>query len=238
MDKEKWADIKGFEGLYQVSTLGRIRSYTRVVNKRTYYGKIMSPVVKRTTNGKPCGLCVRVRDVARSNKQIGINVAKTVLETFVGEPIGDAKQVRHKNGNALDNTLQNLEWDCSSALYAERNEKARKLFDEEAFGIVKGICYSRYKIYNPWMYGMYDTDDLIQDCLLSIWKVIDLYDENKCTFYTFCKMKVDWVFCKLYEKWKRRNVLCQQVLYGDMEAVEEEITAKRLGICKKKTRRD
>jgi hypothetical protein len=235
---EEWRDIKGFEGIYQISTLGRVRSYERVINKHVYPSKIMSPVVRYTKNKKPCGQCVQVRDINRDNKQIGINVAKTVLETFIGDPIGKAKQVKHKNGNALDNRLENLEWDCSKAFFAPINEKARRLFHEKAQGIVKGICIKCYDIYNPWLYGMYDTDDLIQDCLLAIWETIDIYDETHCTFYSFCRIKVDFVFKSIYGKWKRRNKICSFSLCDDMEAAENEKIRKELGICNKRIRKD
>ena len=49
MNKEIWKDIIGYEGLYQVSSLGRVRSLNRSIlieGKRTYFkeGKILKPL--------------------------------------------------------------------------------------------------------------------------------------------------------------------------------------------------
>lgn len=199
--EEVWRDISGFEGIYQVSNLGRVRSATRVINGVTYGGKIMSQFVTiAPSTGKPCGTRVRLRDRAKSNKQFSLSVGKLVLEAFVGEAPYKAKQVRHKNGNSLDNSLKNLEWDCSKVHSVPVNECARKLYEQEAVGIVRGICFSKYRINTPWRMNGYDTEDLMQECLLAIWEAIDLYDETHCTFYTFCRNKVQWVRNRLLRK--------------------------------------
>ncbi len=105
---EVWRDIPGYEGIYQASTLGRIRSldrplysinhYTGEPFKRIMKGRILKPgafcksghlsvVLGRGTNGKP--------------------VHKLITLTFIGPtPIG--MEILHNNDNPTDNRLSNL----------------------------------------------------------------------------------------------------------------------------------
>lgn len=236
---EEWRVIEE-NPLYEVSDMGRVRVKERVRycgngnGRHVYPAKIMSTFLHDNGKGNK-NVVVQMRD---GSKQIRRSVAILVLLAFVGKPIGDAKQPRHKDGDALNNQLENLEWDYSSDLFAPINEKARELYIKEAYGIVRGICLKRYYIHKPYLFGGNDNDDLIQDCMFAIWKAIDLYDENHCTFYTFCKMKVDWVFCRLYRKMKRRNDIASITSYADMEVAEKSLINKALGICSKGKRKD
>ena len=106
MEEEIWKDIPGYEGRYQASTLGRIRSLDRVVvdemyeKKRTrfYRGRIL----KHSTH--PSGhLMVHL---GNSSPQ---KVHRLVLATFVG-PCPDNCEVLHQNGIPSDNRLSNLRY--------------------------------------------------------------------------------------------------------------------------------
>ena len=101
---EEWRDIKGYEGFYQASNLGRVRSLDRIVvykNGRTHLQK-----------GRI--LCFGVQDKGYNNIQLYKNgVGKTKLvhrlvwETFNGE-IPKGMQVNHINEVKTDNRLCNL----------------------------------------------------------------------------------------------------------------------------------
>lgn len=47
MEQEIWKDINGFEGYYQVSNLGKVRSLDRFINGRKVNGKIIKPFVTK-----------------------------------------------------------------------------------------------------------------------------------------------------------------------------------------------
>jgi hypothetical protein len=103
--KEIWKDIKNYEGLYQVSNLGRVRSLDRVVKHgnrfRNDKGKILS--VSVTPEGYPqITLC-------RDNKKHHVKIHRIVALTFM-DKIDETYVVNHKDGNKKNNCLDNLEW--------------------------------------------------------------------------------------------------------------------------------
>jgi hypothetical protein len=91
--QEIWKDIQGYEGLYQVSNLGRVKRVS---------GKILKP---ENLNKKSY---LRVR--LYKNK-IGKHhlIHRIVAEAFVPN-LRNAEEVNHKNGDKQDNKVTNLEW--------------------------------------------------------------------------------------------------------------------------------
>lgn len=96
--KEEWRDIPGYEGDYQVSTLGGVR------NVGTDPPRQLKPW--RHPAGYTCvTLC-------RDKKKVKHLVHRVVAETFLPNP-EHKPQVNHKNGDKADNNVNNLEW-CSN----------------------------------------------------------------------------------------------------------------------------
>lgn len=107
---ERWAAVKGYEGYYEVSTEGRVRSLDRTVEQRANGGKMMSRfapgrVLKGGTGRKgylQVTLCLDGSTAVRPVHQL-------VLEAFVGSrPNGFVAD--HIDGNHLNNTPDNLRW--------------------------------------------------------------------------------------------------------------------------------
>lgn len=99
---EIWRDIKNYEGLYQVSNLGRVRSFPR-------YGTSNNVHYLAT---KMYGKSRYVRVVlSKNNIQQSFNVHRLVAEAFIPNP-NNFPCVNHKSEIRTDNSVENLEW-CS-----------------------------------------------------------------------------------------------------------------------------
>ena len=102
---EIWKDIEGYEGIYEMSSYGRVRSLNRYVrhNNRPYH--IKGRILK---NMKANGYYyVHLhRDDGTSQKY---RVHRLVACSFIPNP-DNLPQVNHKNENKEDNRVGNLEW--------------------------------------------------------------------------------------------------------------------------------
>lgn len=110
---EIWKDIVGFEGYYQVSSIGNVRSLDRYV-KHNYGGKrFCKGIVLKNILDKDGYHRVNLKV-----KQKGFSrfVHRLVCEAFIPNPENKA-QVNHINGIKGDNRLSNLEW---STIYENR----------------------------------------------------------------------------------------------------------------------
>lgn len=110
MINEKWKDIFDYEGLYQVSNLGRVRSIThaRINGKQKNHtciskGKLLSP--GKDSNG------YMVVVLSKNGKRKSCRVHRLVAETFLNNK-NNYKCVNHKDENKENNVVDNLEW-CS-----------------------------------------------------------------------------------------------------------------------------
>ncbi|UZQ49090.1 NUMOD4 motif-containing HNH endonuclease [Clostridium kluyveri] len=105
--KEFWKDIPGYEGRYQASTLGRIRSVDHYVNGKSRYGKPFKRLVKgRILRPGRYNQDGHV-SVVLGHKANGSPVHQLIALTFLGDrPKG--YDVRHLDGNPQNNKLNNL----------------------------------------------------------------------------------------------------------------------------------
>lgn len=101
MNNEIWKDIIGFEGLYQVSNLGRVRSLDRTTSHNCFIkGKILKTRIHKD---------YVVIQLSEHNKCTSKQVHRLVAETFLENP-NNLPQVNHKDENPLNNVVENLEW--------------------------------------------------------------------------------------------------------------------------------
>jgi hypothetical protein len=97
-EQEEWRDIMGYEGLYQVSNLARVKRITASFGTP---GGILTP---HFVNGYP------YITLSKGGKIKGYSIHRLVARAFLGEPPEGKPEVNHIDGNRADSRLQNLEW--------------------------------------------------------------------------------------------------------------------------------
>lgn len=127
---EVWLPVIGWEGLYEVSDQGRVRSLPRQVpsihgSRRRHRGGILNGTLGRTTGYRTCTLI----DAEAGRKKYAL-VHRLVLEAFVG-PCPSGFECCHNDGDRSNAALSNLRWDSRSsntldAVRQKTNYQARK----------------------------------------------------------------------------------------------------------------
>ena len=145
--QEVWKSIKGFEGIYEVSNFGRVRSIDRIdCSGRHLKAKVISS--KSKCNYITCVLM-------KCGNRYTYRIHRLVAEAFIPNPL-NLPVVNHIDGNKKNNHASNLEW-CS---YSENTKHAykigmqsqkRKLHDVDIIEILKNkgrlSCTQLAKIY-------------------------------------------------------------------------------------------
>ena len=90
MNNEIWADIPGYNGMYQISTMGRVRGRKILKFDKTKDGYLLA----------------QLRKDGKTHKH---RVNRLVALAFIPNP-NQLPQVNHKNENKKDNRAENLEW--------------------------------------------------------------------------------------------------------------------------------
>jgi hypothetical protein len=103
---EIWKEIPGYEGYYEISTTGRVRGLERKVFDKKGRGRIATAVLLKTRNNNRGYEEVRL---SRNGKTSTTFVHILVAQTYLSNPL-NKKYVNHKNGDKMDNRMENLEW--------------------------------------------------------------------------------------------------------------------------------
>ena len=97
--QEKWCDIIGYEGMYQVSNFGKVRSLDRISCGRFFRGKEMCL----------CGEPYSKVQLCKNNKAVTFLVHRLVAQAFVPNP-NNYTCINHKDEDKHNNRADNLEW--------------------------------------------------------------------------------------------------------------------------------
>lgn len=127
-ETEVWRDIAGYEGIYQVSNMGRVKSLDRITsNGQRRKGQIILPRKNK------CGyyqICLSKNNVKHSDR-----INRLVATAFIPNP-QRLPEVNHINENLLDNTVYNLEW-CdrkTNINHGTRTERAAEKLSKPVVG--------------------------------------------------------------------------------------------------------
>ena len=122
MTEEIWRPVVGYEGLYEVSNTGRVRSldrYVRCKSYRLHKGKVLSPGKDKD------GYLFVVLSCNGKHKTIAVH--KLVAQAFIPNP-DDLPIINHKDEDKTNNRVDNLEW-CTAKYnmnYGTRNIRIKE----------------------------------------------------------------------------------------------------------------
>lgn len=147
---EVWRDVAGFEGRYQISDLGRVKSLNY---RKSSQARIMKP--HRYKAGYEA-----VRLNGRWKK-----VHRLVAEAFVENP-GNKREVNHINGDTCDNRATNLEW-CTSSENSQHawDTGLQKMTDERRAKHSRSVVCVETGVE---FYGMQEAADIMKICRRNI----------------------------------------------------------------------
>ena len=159
MDGEIWKDIEGYDGYYQISNLGRVKSLGRLMC-RGYVFRMCKDTIRKITVKKDGYAEI---NLSIENKSTHFRVHRLVALTFINNP-KNKSEVNHINSNRLDNNVTNLEWTSKSENQCHANINRKKT------SIYVGVCYgkrgnkyyweSSIQINNKKIYlGIYNTEE-------------------------------------------------------------------------------
>ena len=101
---EIWKDIKGYEGLYQISNYGNVKSLERIVKRGRNYKPVCERILKTGTNKN-----YTYAILSKFGKCKTAWVHRLVAEAFIPNP-DNLPCINHKDENPKNNNADNLEW--------------------------------------------------------------------------------------------------------------------------------
>lgn len=117
--KEIWKEVKGYEGLYEVSNLGNVRSINRIIKNKFYKGKIL--ITKIDKDGYlQLGL-------SKNGTKKYFRVHRLVAQAFIPNP-SNLPQVNHKDEVKDNNNVKNLEW-CDNKYNSSYGTKNNRMIE-------------------------------------------------------------------------------------------------------------
>lgn len=108
MEKEIWKDISDYEGYYQCSNLGNLKSLKRLTNCNNFFREEQEKILKQSISKKRK---VKYISLNKKGKLKTFAVHRIIAKTFIKNPL-QYGEINHKDGNPSNNNINNLEW-CS-----------------------------------------------------------------------------------------------------------------------------
>lgn len=178
MAEETWKDIRGYEGLYQVSSLGRVKSvdrYEKQKNNITRHRNEKFLVSMSTqSNRKRIVLC-------KNGKVKKFFVHQLVAEAFIPNP-ENKLQVHHIDHNPSNNCVDNLMWVTNSEnMQYELTDMTHIYKNRHTYGVVINMRHNNKYVYQFSGYSWVDLEDAknIRDIMRDELHMLPVYKGSK-----------------------------------------------------------
>ena len=214
MAKKKFGKIlNGYEGIYQVSNLGRIKSLDRRVkdNRRERYQNLKGKQLKFTDNGRGYQLVFLTKESKRINKY----VHRLVAETFIPNP-KNLPEVNHKDLNKSNNCIDNLEWitnadnkrhyqktDVAKVKRKEQGYRIQEKYKEKIKNKIPFIIYAYTKL-------NYTLEKLNKETGIGDERISKILKENNIPINNKPRKRLAYKRDKL-GRFAKGGILCEQV---------------------------
>ncbi len=137
---EIWMDIMGYEGLYQISNLGKIKSLDRIINTKIGLRKIKGKLMTPTRDGKKCkdgSYYLKIRLSDSNNNVKSHKIHRLVALHFCKNPNPELYlEVNHIDENKHNNIYSNLEW-CNRKINNHHSQITEKLNESKKKAILQ-----------------------------------------------------------------------------------------------------
>lgn len=137
---EEWRPVSGYEGQYEVSSSGKVRSLDRVIVSSSGWSALKSGVELKPLNNGNGYLSIVLW---RNNCQDRRHIHRLVIEAFIGEAPGPEYQVAHWDGDKSNNRVDNLRWATS-----KENAADKVRHGTDGTGKLKDQCKRGHKLSN------------------------------------------------------------------------------------------
>lgn len=128
MEKEVWKDIEGYEGYYQVSNLGRVRSLDRTVKQQEGFTQNIKGAMKKPYTRKDGYQSVFLYKNNKGNRQY---VHRLVAKAFIPNP-KEYEIINHIDEKPNNNHYKNLEW-CDHQYNLTYGDKVERVTNSEGY---------------------------------------------------------------------------------------------------------
>ena len=130
-NREEWRDIPGYEGWYQASSLGRIKSLARSTPTRNRWGPCLYNAPEKVIEGRIDTYGYRRMKLCVAGKTKDEFAHKLVALAFIGAPPFEGAQIAHWDADKLNNHPSNLRW---ATVRENARDKVRHGVTADQFG--------------------------------------------------------------------------------------------------------
>lgn len=125
--KEVFVPVKGYEGLYEISNTGLVKSFIKSNRRKgDYLTNVLAPVGYYVTA------------LSKDKKSKNVYIHRLLAEAFIENP-NNYPFIDHINGNKQDNSISNLRW-CTK----KQNERFNNKINKNKSSKYVGVCYDKH----------------------------------------------------------------------------------------------